>query len=111
MKLEVVDKNLISVVRSAFVTDVVGGRLHIKYAENELEDEGFWCHERSPLIHPVGWAQIIGHALKASPGKVIFFSKLKVLTYLENQGNKKWSRKQFFLKSQGICVYLNYIGF
>ncbi|GBN51120.1 MBT domain-containing protein 1, partial [Araneus ventricosus] len=69
MRLEVVDKNLISVVRSAVVTDVVGGRLHIKYSEcgEEEEDEGFWCHERSPLIHPVGWAQIIGHALKASP--------------------------------------------
>ncbi|GIX93977.1 MBT domain-containing protein 1 [Caerostris darwini] len=67
MKLEVVDKNLISVVRSAEVADVVGGRLHIKYSENDTEDEGFWCHERSPLIHPVGWAQIIGHALKASP--------------------------------------------
>ncbi|GIX76521.1 MBT domain-containing protein 1 [Caerostris extrusa] len=66
MKLEVVDKNLISVVRSAEVADVVGGRLHIKYSENDTEDEGFWCHERSPLIHPVGWAQIIGHALKAS---------------------------------------------
>ncbi|XP_035231166.1 MBT domain-containing protein 1-like [Stegodyphus dumicola] len=67
MKLEVVDKNLISVVRSAVVSDVVGGRLHVKYVESEYEDEGFWCHERSPLIHPVGWAQIIGHALKSRP--------------------------------------------
>ncbi|GFR20463.1 MBT domain-containing protein 1 [Trichonephila clavata] len=67
MKLEVVDKNLISVVRSAVVTEVVGGRLHIKYSANDDQDEGFWCHERSPLIHPVGWAQIIGHALKAKP--------------------------------------------
>ncbi|KAG8196548.1 hypothetical protein JTE90_003565 [Oedothorax gibbosus] len=67
MKLEVVDKNQISVVRPAVVTDVVGGRLHIKYAENDLKDEGFWCHERSPLIHPVGWAQIMGHTLYAEP--------------------------------------------
>ncbi|XP_035206907.1 MBT domain-containing protein 1-like isoform X2 [Stegodyphus dumicola] len=67
MKLEVVDKNLISAVRVATVSEVIGGRLHIKYEESEQEDEGFWCHERSPLIHPVGWAQIIGHALKGKP--------------------------------------------
>ncbi|XP_042895108.1 MBT domain-containing protein 1 isoform X3 [Parasteatoda tepidariorum] len=67
MKLEVVDKNLISAVRSAEVTEVVGGRLHVKYTESDNLDEGFWCHERSPLIHPVGWAQIIGHDLKARP--------------------------------------------
>lgn len=68
MKLEVVDKNLISAVRLATVREVVGGRLHIKYEDSENEDEGFWCHERSPLIHPIGWAQIIGHALKGKPG-------------------------------------------
>lgn len=66
MKLEVVDKNLISVVRSAKVSEVVGGRLHVVYLDTEMEDGGFWCHERSPLIHPVGWAQIIGHALKGT---------------------------------------------
>ena len=70
MKLEVVDKNLISAVRLATVREVIGGRLHIKYEESENEDEGFWCHERSPLIHPIGWAQIIGHALKGKPGKI-----------------------------------------
>lgn len=26
---------------------------------------GFWCHEDSPLIHPVGWAFRIGHDLDA----------------------------------------------
>ncbi|GIX97101.1 MBT domain-containing protein 1 [Caerostris darwini] len=67
MKLEVVDKNLISAVRLASVHEVIGGRLHLKYDESETEDEGFWCHERSPLIHPIGWAQIMGHALKAKP--------------------------------------------
>lgn len=67
MKLEVVDKNLISVVRAAKVGQVVGGRLHLTYLDPEYEDEGFWCHQRSPLIHPVGWAQIIGHALKGRP--------------------------------------------
>ncbi|XP_054715789.1 MBT domain-containing protein 1-like isoform X2 [Uloborus diversus] len=63
MKLEVVDKNCISAVRPAKVKEVVGGRLHISY-EDSSEDEGFWFHERSPLIHPVGWAQIVGHPLQ-----------------------------------------------
>lgn len=27
----------------------------------------FWCHEDSPLIHPVGWAKRIGQKLDASP--------------------------------------------
>lgn len=27
----------------------------------------FWCHEDSPLIHPVGWAKRIGQQLDASP--------------------------------------------
>lgn len=75
MKLEVVDKNLISVVRPAKVSEVVGGRLHVVYLDTEMEDEGFWCHERSPLIHPVGWAQIIGHALKGTKGKYQFYVK------------------------------------
>lgn len=72
MKLEVVDKNLISVVRSAKVNEVVGGRLHVVYLDTDMEDGGFWCHQRSPLIHPVGWAQIIGHSLKGTEGRLIF---------------------------------------
>lgn len=82
MKLEVVDKNLISAVRLATVREVVGGRLHIKYEDSENEDEGFWCHERSPLIHPIGWAQIIGHALKGKPGTLnLNFIFLKILIF------------------------------
>lgn len=27
----------------------------------------FWCHEDSPLIHPVGWAKRVGQKLDASP--------------------------------------------
>lgn len=27
----------------------------------------FWCHEDSPLIHPVGWAKRIGQRLDCSP--------------------------------------------
>lgn len=28
---------------------------------------GFWCHEDSPLIHPVGWARRIGQTIDAPP--------------------------------------------
>jgi hypothetical protein len=28
---------------------------------------GFWCHEESPLIHPVGWAKRVDHQIVASP--------------------------------------------
>ncbi|XP_022258073.1 polycomb protein Sfmbt-like, partial [Limulus polyphemus] len=66
MKLEVVDKNRISSIRVARVQEVVGGRLHVAYEDAEKGDEGFWCHERSPLIHPIGWAQVVGHDLRAS---------------------------------------------
>lgn len=65
LKLEVVDKKRISSVRVAKVTHGVAGRIHIVY--DSLEDDGFWCHERSTLIHPIGWAQVIGHDLRASP--------------------------------------------
>ncbi|XP_072939288.1 polycomb protein Sfmbt-like isoform X2 [Epargyreus clarus] len=61
--MEVVDKNRISQV--ATVSEIVGKRLHVKYYDSSPEDNGFWCHEDSPLIHPVGWAFTIGHPLDA----------------------------------------------
>lgn len=42
------------------------------------ESDEFWCHVKSPLIHPVGWSQHVGHKLTASAGKYIFsFSKIR----------------------------------
>ncbi|XP_054163633.1 MBT domain-containing protein 1-like [Oppia nitens] len=67
MRLEVVDKNRISAVRVALIDEIVGGRLHVTYEGSEDVDEGFWCHQRSNLIHPVGWAQVVGHELRATP--------------------------------------------
>lgn len=49
----------------ASVCEIVGKRLHIKYYDSSPEDNGFWCHEDSPLIHPVGWAFRVGHLLDA----------------------------------------------
>ncbi|XP_053612673.1 polycomb protein Sfmbt-like [Plodia interpunctella] len=63
--MEVVDKNRISQVKVASVCEIVGKRLHIKYYDSSPEDNGFWCHEDSPLIHPVGWAFHVGHRLDA----------------------------------------------
>ncbi|KAJ2950138.1 hypothetical protein O0L34_g11488 [Tuta absoluta] len=63
--MEVVDKNRISQVKVASVCEIIGKRLHIKYYDSSPEDNGFWCHEDSPLIHPVGWAFRVGHTLDA----------------------------------------------
>ena len=86
MKLEVVDKMRISQVRVASVVDITGRRLQLSYDEGG-DASGFWCHEESPLIHPVGeyhhsnvfipifndincnisgWARKVGHQISAS---------------------------------------------
>lgn len=65
--LEVVDKNCISQVKLARIMKVVGKRLYVQYFDSTEPDSGFWCHEDSPLIHPVGWATTVGHKLSAPP--------------------------------------------
>ncbi|KAF4524651.1 hypothetical protein B566_EDAN013760 [Ephemera danica] len=65
LHLEVVDKNRISQVKVATITKIVGKRLHVQYYDAEKDSMGFWCHEDSPLIHPVGWAQHVGHHIEA----------------------------------------------
>ena len=35
---------------------------HLQY-----EDDTFWCDCCSPLVHPVGWSQLVGHKIIASP--------------------------------------------
>ncbi|KAH8392248.1 hypothetical protein KR215_003887 [Drosophila sulfurigaster] len=62
LNLECVDKDRISQVRLATVTKIVGKRLFLRYFDS---DDGFWCHEDSPIIHPVGWATTVGHNLAA----------------------------------------------
>lgn len=64
LNLEVVDKNHISQVKLATVHKIVGKRLYVRYFDGS-DDNGFWCHEDSPLIHPVGWASAVGHNLAA----------------------------------------------
>ncbi|EFN85119.1 Polycomb protein Sfmbt [Harpegnathos saltator] len=67
LHLEVVDKNRISQVKVATIQKIVGKRLHVRYYDSSPEDNGFWCHEDSPLIHPVGWAKKVGQTLDAYP--------------------------------------------
>lgn len=84
--LEVVDKNCISRVKLARIIKVVGKRLYVQYYDSSEPDSGFWCHEDSPLIHPVGWATTVGHKLSAPPDYIermnrefiILFSKTNV---------------------------------
>lgn len=66
MKLEVVDKNRVSSVRVATVEATIGGRLLVSYDGAEPENAGFWTHEKSPLVHPIGWAQFVSHELIAT---------------------------------------------
>ncbi|XP_019866185.1 polycomb protein Sfmbt isoform X2 [Aethina tumida] len=65
LNLEVVDKNRISQVKVAIVHKIVGKRLNVKYFDLPQDDAGFWCHEDSPLLHPVGWAKKVGHHIVA----------------------------------------------
>ncbi|XP_034936370.1 polycomb protein Sfmbt-like isoform X2 [Chelonus insularis] len=67
LHLEVVDKNRISQVKVATIQKIIGKRLHVRYYDSPPEDNGFWCHEDSPLIHPVGWAKRVGQTLDAYP--------------------------------------------
>lgn len=66
MKLEVVDKNRVSSVRVATVEMALGGRLLVSYDGAEPDQAGFWTHEKSSLVHPVGWAQFVSHELVAT---------------------------------------------
>ncbi|XP_059617822.1 polycomb protein Sfmbt isoform X2 [Phlebotomus argentipes] len=61
-QLEVVDKNRISQVKVATIQKIVGKRLYVRYYD-DVDDNGFWCHEDSSLIHPVGWATTVGHRI------------------------------------------------
>lgn len=66
MKLEVVDKMRICQVKVATIKHITGKRLYLEYDDFDTDDNGFWCHEASPLIHPVGWARRVGHQIEAS---------------------------------------------
>ncbi|XP_065210100.1 polycomb protein Sfmbt isoform X2 [Planococcus citri] len=68
LTVEVVDKDRISQVKVATIDKIVGKRLQLRYYDSKPSvADVFWCHEDSPLIHPVGWAKRIGQRLDCSP--------------------------------------------
>jgi hypothetical protein len=82
--LEVVDKICISQVKLARIMKIVGKRLYVQYFDSSEPDSGFWCHEDSPLIHPVGWATTVGHKLCA-PQDYIDRMNRKILHFISNE--------------------------
>ncbi|GFN77679.1 mbt domain-containing protein 1 [Plakobranchus ocellatus] len=66
MYLEVVNKMCVSAMRLAVVKDVIGCRLRLNYVDSVEDNDEFWCHMSSSLIHPVGWSHTVGHKLHAS---------------------------------------------
>lgn len=64
LQLEIVNKNRISEMTLGRITKIVGKRLLVRYFDSQ-DDNGFWVHEDSPLIHPVGWSVSVGHSISA----------------------------------------------
>ncbi|XP_046888764.1 lethal(3)malignant brain tumor-like protein 2 isoform X2 [Hypomesus transpacificus] len=75
MRVEVVDRTMVSRTRLAVIDSVVGGRLRLVYEDGGKEDPAeplseFWCHMWSPLLHPVGWSYKVGHTIKSTVTEV-----------------------------------------
>ncbi|KAK6173380.1 hypothetical protein SNE40_016844 [Patella caerulea] len=66
MRVEVVDKMCVSAMRVALVNENIGGRVRLNYEDSKDENDDFWCHTYSPLIHYVGWSQEVNHKLHCS---------------------------------------------
>lgn len=81
--LEVVDKNCISQVKLARIMKIVGKRLYVQYFDSSDPDSGFWCHEDSPLIHPVGWATTVGHKLSAPQDYIDRMNRTYIFYYFK----------------------------
>ncbi|XP_066521367.1 lethal(3)malignant brain tumor-like protein 2 isoform X2 [Hoplias malabaricus] len=75
VRVEVVDRSLVSRTRTAVVDTVIGGRLRLIYEDAGLGPTGevlsdFWCHMCSPLIHPINWSVRVGHLIKETDKSV-----------------------------------------
>ncbi|XP_036428775.1 lethal(3)malignant brain tumor-like protein 2 isoform X2 [Colossoma macropomum] len=75
VRVEVVDRSLVSRTRTAVVDTVIGGRLRLIYEDAGLGPTGevlsdFWCHMWSPLIHPINWSVRVGHLIKETDKSV-----------------------------------------
>eukprot|EP00106_Octopus_bimaculoides_P006140 XP_014773582.1 PREDICTED: MBT domain-containing protein 1-like isoform X1 [Octopus bimaculoides] len=93
MHVEVVNKMCVSSMRVATIDEIVGGRLKLQYEGDETNE--FWCHFKSPLIHPVGWSQQVGHKLTASAEyKADCAVKLSTQNYDSNDATPYMFRKE-----------------
>uniref|UniRef100_A0A3B1IU18 L3MBTL histone methyl-lysine binding protein 2 n=1 Tax=Astyanax mexicanus TaxID=7994 RepID=A0A3B1IU18_ASTMX len=75
VRVEVVDRSLVSRTRRAVVDTVIGGRLRLIYEDAGLGASGevlsdFWCHMWSPLLHPINWSVRVGHDIKRTDKSV-----------------------------------------
>lgn len=93
MLLELVDKKRLCNMRIGRVIDNVGGRIRMKYENNDDFDD-FWCHESSELIHPIGWSAAVGHQINASEEyKKKSAVKFKKNVYESNECSEDMFRK------------------
>ena len=86
LKVEAFDINRVSSVRVAKIVKIIGTRLRIAYQSSKELDQrnSFWCDEKSSLIHPIGWAQLVGHEMTSSSKYAIdSLAKIK---------NGKWNK-------------------
>ncbi|XP_076856498.1 lethal(3)malignant brain tumor-like protein 2 [Brachyhypopomus gauderio] len=75
IRVEVVDRSLVSRTRTAVVDTVIGGRLRLIHEDAGLGPSGevlsdFWCHMWSPLVHPINWSSRVGHLIKETDTSV-----------------------------------------
>jgi len=87
LKIEIIDINRVSSVCPATIIDLKGTRLQIGYDSSKVHDHtnSIWCDQRSNLIHPVGWSQLVGHELKSSKGYATSsLNKVKTGNYDDN---------------------------
>ncbi|KAK9875733.1 hypothetical protein WA026_009530 [Henosepilachna vigintioctopunctata] len=104
LNLEVVDKNRISQVKVAIIHKIIGRRLNVRYYDMAADDPGFWAHEDSPLLHPVGWAKKVGHHLVAP---VDYLERMSLGIYEDNDATD-----ELFTPFQaGSSVHPSMVGF
>ncbi|XP_067225286.1 lethal(3)malignant brain tumor-like protein 2 isoform X1 [Chanodichthys erythropterus] len=89
VRVEVVDRSQVSRTRLAVVDTVIGGRLRLLYEDGGLGPSGevlsdFWCHMQSPLVHPVGWSERVGHSIKKTDVNVNMSSHPAFRKVLQN---------------------------
>jgi len=66
MTVEVIDIQKVGQVKVAEVVTVTGRRLNLSYVGDSGGEAEVWCHQESPLVKPVGWADRVGHNIEAS---------------------------------------------